>query len=96
MRNFTDVDDKIIKRANEVQVNWKDLAEKFISEFYVDMDALAVLRPTHEPKATEYIGQIQELIAKLIERGYAYQAEGDVMFSVNSFRPYGKLSGKRI
>ncbi len=96
VRNFTDVDDKIINRANEVQVNWKDLAEKFIREFYVDMDALAVLRPTHEPKATEYIGQIQELIAKLIERGYAYQAEGDVMFSVNSFHSYGKLSGKKI
>ncbi|MBI5251675.1 MAG: cysteine--tRNA ligase, partial [Desulfomonile tiedjei] len=95
VRNFTDVDDKIINRANELQINWKELAEKFIREFYVDMDALGVLRPTHEPKATEFIGQIQQLIARLIEGGYAYQAEGDVMFSVYSFGPYGKLSGKR-
>lgn len=96
IRNFTDIDDKIINRANELQENWKDLAEKFIREFYVDMDALGVLRPTHEPKATEFVDKIQELIARLMERGYAYQTEGDVMFSVYGFGPYGKLSGKRI
>ncbi len=96
VRNFTDVDDKIINRANELQMDWKELAEKFIHEFYVDMDALGVLRPNHEPKATEFIPQIQDLIVRLIDSGHAYQAEGDVMFSVYSFQDYGKLSGKKI
>lgn len=95
VRNFTDVDDKIINRANLVGENWKSLAERFIGEFYVDMDALGVLRPTIEPKATDHIAQIQSLIAKLIASGHAYEAGGDVMFSVSSFLGYGKLSGKR-
>lgn len=96
VRNFTDVDDKIIKRANEVGENWKDLAERFVREFYVDMDALGVLRPTFEPRATEHIAQIQALIGKLVERKHAYVVDGDVMFAVESFPGYGKLSGKRI
>lgn len=96
VRNFTDVDDKIINRANELGEDWKSLAERFIHEFYVDMDGLGVLRPTREPKATEHISQIQSLIEDLIARGHAYEVDGDVMFSVNSFRGYGKLSGKRI
>ena len=96
VRNFTDVDDKIINRANEVGEDWKSLAERFVREFYVDMDSLGVLRPTHEPRATEHISQIQALITRLIEEGHAYEVDGDVMFSVNSFRGYGKLSGKRI
>ncbi len=95
IRNFTDVDDKIINRANEVGENWKSLAERFIDEFYTDMDALGVLRPTHEPRATDYIQEIQDLISKLIKRGYAYVAGGDVMFSVEKFGTYGKLSGKK-
>jgi cysteinyl-tRNA synthetase len=95
VRNFTDVDDKIINRANELGENWKSLAERFIREFYVDMDALGVRRPTFEPKATEHISQIQSIIGKLISRGHAYQVDGDVMFSVQSFKPYGKLSGKK-
>lgn len=96
VRNFTDVDDKIIKRANEIGENWKGLAERFVHEFYVDMDALGVLRPTHEPRATEHIAQIQSIIQRLVERGHAYVGDGDVMFSVESFPGYGKLSGKRI
>jgi cysteinyl-tRNA synthetase len=96
VRNFTDVDDKIINRANELGENWKSLAERFIQEFYRDMDALGVKRPTVEPKATEHIAQIQALIGNLISAGHAYEADGDVMFSVESFKGYGKLSGKRI
>ncbi len=96
VRNFTDVDDKIINRANQVGENWKDLAERFIREFYTDMDALGVLRPTFEPKATEHIEQIQEIILKLIRNGNAYEVNGDVMYSVESFEGYGKLSGKKI
>lgn len=96
VRNFTDVDDKIINRANELGEDWKSLAERFILEFYQDMDALGVKRPTTEPKATEHIPQIQALIDNLISAGHAYEIDGDVMFSVDSFEGYGKLSGKRI
>ena len=95
VRNFTDVDDKIINRANEVGEDWKELAERFIREFYVDMDALGLHRPTVEPRATEHIEQIQNIVARLIETGNAYEAGGDVIFSVESFRGYGKLSGKK-
>ncbi len=96
VRNFTDVDDKIINRANQLGENWKNLAERYIREFYTDMDSLGVLRPTYEPKATEHIKEIQDLIKKLIETGHAYVTDGDVMFSVASFKSYGKLSRKKI
>jgi cysteinyl-tRNA synthetase len=96
VRNFTDVDDKIINRANQLGENWKDLASRFIREFYVDMDGLGVLRPTFEPKATEHIQHIQKLITDLIAKGFAYEVDGDVMYAVNNFRDYGKLSGKKI
>ncbi|MDQ1239282.1 MAG: cysteinyl-tRNA synthetase, partial [Thermodesulfobacteriota bacterium] len=96
VRNFTDVDDKIINRAHERGEDWKDLAERFIQEFYIDMDALGVLRPTHEPRATEHIDQIKQIIAGLMDRGFAYETDGDVMFSVEKFSGYGKLSGKKI
>ena len=86
VRNFTDVDDKIINRAKQLGEDWKSLAERFIGEFYIDMDSLGVLRPTFEPKATEHIKEIQNLIGKLIEGGHAYEVGGDVMFSVDSFR----------
>ena len=95
VRNFTDVDDKIINRANELGEDWRSLGERFIHEFYVDMDALGILRPTFEPRATEYIDLMQSLIQRLISSGHAYEANGDVMFSVNSFPGYGKLSGKK-
>ncbi len=96
VRNFTDVDDKIIKRANELGEDWASVARRYIGEFYTDMDALGVLRPTIEPKATEHIGQIEDLVGKLIETGHAYQKGGDVVYDVESFLGYGKLSGKRI
>jgi cysteinyl-tRNA synthetase len=95
VRNFTDVDDKIINRANERGENWRELAERYIKEFYIDMDALGVWRPSIEPKATEHITQIQSLISKLLETEHAYEVDGDVMFSIDTFRGYGKLSGKR-
>jgi len=95
VRNFTDVDDKIIARAKLVEEDWRSLADRFIAEFYVDMDPLGVLHPTVEPKATDHISQIQSLISKLIERGHAYVTDGDVMFAVSSFQGYGRLSGKK-
>jgi cysteinyl-tRNA synthetase len=96
VRNFTDIDDKIIKRANEAARDTKDLTEEFIQEFYEDMDVLGILRPDVEPKATETIGAMIALIGRLFERGYAYRAGDDVAFSVKKFAGYGKLSGKKI
>jgi cysteinyl-tRNA synthetase len=96
VRNFTDVDDKIINRAAERGTDWKSLAEEFIGEFYRDMDALGIRRPDREPKATEHIAEMQSLIERLIENGLAYETGGDVMYSVNNFLGYGKLSGRKL
>jgi len=96
VRNFTDIDDKIIRRAAELKVDPKDLAERYIREFHRDMDALKVARATLEPKATEHIPQIVQIIERLMEKGYAYQANGDVFFSVTAFPGYGKLSGRKL
>ncbi len=95
VRNFTDVDDKIIKKANETGFSCIEISEKYINEFHNEMDALNVLRPTIEPKATEHIGDIIDFIQMLIEKGKAYYIEGsDVFFSIESFEGYGKLSGR--
>lgn len=93
VRNFTDVDDKIIKRANELGIAPLEISEKYIKEFHNEMDALNVLRPTIEPKATEHIEDIIKFIEMLIKNGKAYYVEGsDVFFSIDSFEGYGKLS----
>ena len=96
VRNFTDVDDKIINKANELGVDSKAVAEKYIMEFYEDMDALNVERATIEPKATEHINQIIQFVEKLIQKGFAYRINGDVYYSVEKFKEYGKLSGRRL
>jgi cysteinyl-tRNA synthetase len=96
VRNFTDVDDKIIKRANETDSTAEEVSKKFIREFYVDMDALGVMRPTFEPKATENIQGIVDLVASLVEKGFAYQIDGDVYFAVENFKGYGKLSHRKV
>ena len=96
VRNFTDVDDKIIDKANQLGVESTTVAEKFIKEFYDDMDALNVERATIEPKATDHITQIIQFIEKLTKGGFAYQVEGDVYFSVEKFKEYGKLSGRKL
>lgn len=96
VRNFTDVDDKIINRSNELGVTPESLAEKYINEFHRDMDALNVLRPSIEPKATEHIDRIVRIIEILVEKGYAYTVSGDVFFSVTRFKGYGKLSGRKL
>ena len=95
IRNFTDIDDKIINRANQLGEDWKHLAERYIKEFHTDMDALGVKSPSLEPKATDHIQDIISLVNELIEQGHAYEADGDVMFSVSGFPSYGKLSGKK-
>ncbi len=96
VRNFTDVDDKIIDKANQLGIDSRELAEKFIKEFHEDMDALNVERATIEPKATEHISQIIQFIEKLMKRGFAYRINGDVYYSVEKFKEYGKLSGRRL
>ena len=96
VRNFTDVDDKIIDKANQLGVDSTAVAERFIKEFYNDMDALNVERATIEPKATDHITQIIQFIEKLVKGGFAYRVEGDVYFSVEKFEEYGKLSGRKL
>ena len=96
VRNFTDIDDKIIKRAQEQGVDAAALARRFIDEFYIDMDALGVLRPDIEPRATEHIGEMIELIKELIAKDLAYEANGDVYYRVNRFPTYGMLSGRSL
>ena len=97
IRNFTDIDDKIINRANETGSEPAELAERFIGEFYTDMDALNVLRPDEEPRCTAHIQEMIQLTEALVDKGHAYETlGGDVYFRVRSFEGYGKLSGRRI
>jgi cysteinyl-tRNA synthetase len=90
--NFTDVDDKIIRRANEEKLPANEISEKYIAEFYVDSDGLGVMRSTVSPKVTENMGEIIALVKTLIDKGFAYETDGDVYFSALKFEGYGKLS----
>ena len=97
VRNFTDVDDKIIKRANEAGIDPKQLTEEMIEAFHQDVDALNCLRPTHEPRATLHMNEMIEMIGQLVDKGFAYVSDsGDVLYSVRKFDGYGQLSGKNI
>ncbi|MFN3921623.1 MAG: cysteine--tRNA ligase, partial [Caldimicrobium sp.] len=96
VRNVTDIDDKIINRANREGIFWRDLTERYTKEYQEEMDKLKVLKPTYEPKASEHIKEMIELIQMLIEKGYAYVSGGDVYFSVEKFPFYGKLSKRRL
>ena len=95
VRNFTDIDDKIIRRAQELGLSWKEVAERYIASFQEDMAALGLPPAEIEPKATEHIPQIIDLIRRLEERGFAYAGGGDVFFRVRRFPGYGKLSGQK-
>lgn len=94
--NYTDIDDKMIKRANEEGITIKELADKIIPEYQKDYAALKITKPDKQPKATEYIEQIISLIRKLIEKGYAYELPDGVYFEVEKFAEYGKLSHQNI
>ena len=97
VRNITDIDDKIIARANERGEDIAAFTEHYIGEMHRDYDALGILRPDHEPRATQHITGMIEMTRRLIERGYAYVASnGDVLYSVARFEPYGQLSGERL
>ena len=92
VQNFTDIDDKIIRRANEEGVTFKDISEKYIEEFWVDAKGMNIREATVHPKATENIDEIIDIVSSLIEKGFAYEANGDVYFSTKKFNEYGKLS----
>ncbi len=92
VQNFTDIDDKIIRRANEEGVTFKDISEKYIEEFWTDAKGMNVREATTHPKATENIDEIIDIVSTLIEKGYAYEVNGDVYFSTKKFEEYGKLS----
>jgi cysteinyl-tRNA synthetase len=92
VQNFTDIDDKIINRSNERGIPWKELVEKYIAEYFVDMDALNIKRATIYPRATEEIPMIIDVVKTLVEKGHAYVSEGSVYFSVKSYPKYGKLT----
>jgi len=96
IQNFTDIDDKMIKRANEENITVKEVGNKYIKEYYTDADALNIERATVNPRATEYIDDIIEFVSALIEKGYAYEVDGDVYFRTKKFDGYGKLSGKNL
>jgi cysteinyl-tRNA synthetase len=97
VRNITDVDDKIINRAREAGVDWREHARKFSAAMHEDLERLGCLRPEKEPKASDYIQEMLAMIGQLITNGYAYQApKGDVMYDVHRFATYGRLSGKRL
>jgi len=96
VRNYTDVDDKIIRRANELGEAPHELSERFIREFQADMRAINVGPADVEPKVTEHMPEIIALVAKLVDKGFAYESEGDVYFAVRHFEPYGKLSKRNL
>ena len=92
VQNFTDVDDKMIKRANEEHQTVKQIADRYIDEYFTDAKGLGIRPATIHPRATEHIEQIIALISRLIENGYAYQSGGDVYYATKQFHDYGKLS----
>ncbi len=97
VRNFTDVDDKIINRANKENRDWREVAQTYMQAFHEDMDRLGVLRADEEPCATDYIAEMQAMCERLIADGKAYSTpSGDVYFRVRSYAPYGKLSGRSL
>ena len=96
VQNFTDIDDKMIQRANEEGITVPELADRFIEEYFKDADGLGIKRATYHPKATEHIDDIIAFIEKLIEKGYAYEVDGDVYFDTTAYEDYGKLSKQNL
>jgi cysteinyl-tRNA synthetase len=96
IQNFTDIDDKMIKKANEEGISVKELGDKYISEYYKDADKLNITRATVNPRATEFIEEIISFVEDLIDKGYAYEVDGDVYFNTKKFNEYGKLSGQNL
>jgi len=96
VQNFTDIDDKIINKSIEENISSKEVSERYIEEYFKDADALGIKRATHHPKVSEYINEIIEFVEVLIEKNYAYEVNGNVYYSVEKFKDYGKLSKQNI
>lgn len=96
VQNFTDIDDKMINKANAEGTTVKELGDRYIKEYYQDADSLNIERATVNPRATEYMEEIVSFVSELIEKGYAYEVDGDVYFSTKRFTKYGRLSGQNI
>lgn len=96
VQNFTDVDDKIINKAREEGVKSEEISEQYIKEYFEDAKALNVMKATVHPKVTENMDDIIHFIEKLVEKGFAYEVDGDVYYSTRKFKEYGKLSGQKI
>ena len=96
VQNFTDIDDKMINKANSEGITVKELGERFINEYFTDANGLGIKEATIHPRATENIDEIITLVSTLIEKGFAYEVDGDVYFNARSFKEYGKLSGQPI
>lgn len=96
VRNITDVDDKIITRAKTENTTCEELTQRTIKAFHEDLSKLNCIAPTHEPKATEYINEMIELIRRLVQNGFAYEANGEWLFSVSKYQQYGQLSNKKL
>ena len=96
VRNFTDIDDKILNRAEKDGVAWNEISERYIQAFYRDMGALGITKPSAEPRATEHMQDILNMVEGLVKKNMAYELDGDVYFSVKKFPGYGQLSGKKL
>ncbi|WP_294153976.1 cysteine--tRNA ligase [uncultured Clostridium sp.] len=96
VQNFTDIDDKMINKANAEGITVKELGDKFIEEYYKDADGLQIKRATVNPRATEYIQEVVDFVKALIDNGFAYEVDGDVYFSTKKFEAYGKLCGQNL
>ncbi|HYE90564.1 MAG TPA: cysteine--tRNA ligase [Terriglobales bacterium] len=96
VRNFTDIDDKIIRRANQEGVPAREISERYIQAFREDITALGVQPPEVEPKATDHVAEMIALVERLVAGGFAYVVDGDVYFEIRRFPPYGRLSGKNL
>jgi len=92
--NFTDVDDKIIQRANEQGIDPQELAEKFIGEFWEDFNGLKLKPHSHNPRVTQHMDEIIDMVKSLVDQDKAYEVKGEVFYSVKSFANYGQLSGR--
>ncbi|MEQ8198204.1 MAG: cysteine--tRNA ligase [Clostridiaceae bacterium] len=96
IQNFTDIDDKMINKANEEETTVKEVGDRYITEYYKDADGLNIKRATKNPRATEYMNEIISFVQELIEKGFAYEINGDVYFRTKRFQDYGKLSGQSL
>ncbi len=96
VKNFTDVDDKILNRAAEESIPWKQVTEKYVEAYYRDMNRLGVTNPDIEPRATDHMAEIIEMIQSLVDKGHAYQVDQDVYFQVATFAFYGQLGRRKL